>query len=388
MIARQHRNAAALALASAWLGNRHTSAECKPSPKSVTCSVQASRGHRPYMEDEIHVSTDCRFAAIYDGHGGADVSRYLHENLMRQARKALAGGDDANAACDENDGGALSSTQDVAAIAGALRVAFRTVSDAIAERVAWNEMGSTAAVVLVQDETLISANVGDSRAVLSRSGQALALTLDHKPDSPSERARIEALGGEVTWVGQRDANGVPIVGEGVYRVNGTLAVSRSLGDVPARPYVSDEVEIRALARDRGADEFVLIASDGLWDVMSSGEAVAFVHSCLNRASHRETRVRSRNDIVAQSPIPGGGAVVAQSPMTRFDTRGRKIDPTATEPRGPTDGGVNRVSPYSMHGTNRRKRLMARYLMEEAMRRGSMDNITVIVLWLDNDGSET
>ena len=48
---------------------------------------------------------------------------------------------------------------------------------------------------------MISANVGDSRAILSRAGTAIDLTKDHKPNDPVERARIESLGGRVDWFG-------------------------------------------------------------------------------------------------------------------------------------------------------------------------------------------
>jgi serine/threonine protein phosphatase PrpC len=94
--------------------------------------------------------------------------------------------------------------------------------------------GATACVVYFNEfdgkTSIITANVGDSRAVLSRNLAAIDLSVDHKPDLPSERARIEALGGTVVWVGEYDkVTGLPLEETGVYRVNGNLALSRSIG---------------------------------------------------------------------------------------------------------------------------------------------------------------
>ena len=75
-------------------------------------------------------------------------------------------------------------------------------------------MGSTACVVMIVGDRVICSNLGDSRAVLCRNGQAIELSCDHKPDNVDEEARIKANGGFVTF----------------NRVLGRLAVSRSFGD--------------------------------------------------------------------------------------------------------------------------------------------------------------
>lgn len=74
--------------------------------------------------------------------------------------------------------------------------------------------GSTAVACLISPTHLFFANCGDSRAVLSRNGQAIFSTQDHKPVNPQEKERIQAAGGSVM----------------IQRVNGSLAVSRALGD--------------------------------------------------------------------------------------------------------------------------------------------------------------
>ena len=132
--------------------------------------------------------------------------------------------------------------------------------------------------------TLISLNVGDSRAVLSRDRTAVALTIDHKPNHPSERRRIEKLGGQVTWCGLTDpATNKPIKNSGVYRMNGNLALSRAIGDRSERPWVSADADVKVLdlnIKEKGGDEFIVLGSDGLWDVMKSQDVVDFVHNFI------------------------------------------------------------------------------------------------------------
>ena len=123
--------------------------------------------------------------------------------------------------------------------------------------------GSTAATCLLRQEgdkrVLYSANVGDTRAVLSRKGKAQRLTYDHKASDPAEMQRITEAGGFVLRK----------------RVLGILAVSRSFGDhsmkkfVVARPHVSETDLV-------DGDDFLIIACDGVWDILTDQEAVDLV----------------------------------------------------------------------------------------------------------------
>ena len=123
--------------------------------------------------------------------------------------------------------------------------------------------GCTAVVALVRGGQLVVANAGDSRCVLSRRGRAGDLTHDHKPTDPEEYARILKAGGFVT--------------EG--RVNGSLTLSRALGDLeykqarelPPEPQaVTALPEVRSEALGEG-DEFLILACDGIWDVLTNQE---------------------------------------------------------------------------------------------------------------------
>ena len=113
------------------------------------------------------------------------------------------------------------------------------------------------------------ANVGDSRAVLvSRRSAAVPLSYDHKPNRPEERRRIAAAGGRVV-----SCFGVP-------RVNGVLAVSRAFGDRHIRPTIRADPEITERRLVDG-DSHLVIASDGLWDVLTNQEAADVTLRCAD-----------------------------------------------------------------------------------------------------------
>ncbi len=176
---------------------------------------------------------------------------------------------------------------------------------------------------------LCVANVGDSRAVLCRAGKgeaaatpggrsalagslvsrlprtlhhrlrnrvalrtacaAIPISVDHKPNSKEERERIEAAGGVIVWAG-------------TWRVGGVLAVSRAFGDRPLKRFVIATPDVREeqLTPD---DELLILASDGLWDVVSNQEAVNLVREVADaeKAAKRlteEALQRGSNDNIS------------------------------------------------------------------------------------------
>ncbi|XP_076899672.1 putative protein phosphatase 2C 24 [Bidens hawaiensis] len=127
-------------------------------------------------------------------------------------------------------------------------------------------VGSTAVVAVTTPDKIIVANCGDSRAVLCRNGKAVALSNDHKPDRPDELNRIQAAGGRVIyWEGAR--------------VLGVLAMSRAIGDSYLKPYVISVPEVTVTDRTT-EDECLIMASDGLWDVVSNETACGVARMCL------------------------------------------------------------------------------------------------------------
>ncbi|XP_022175018.1 probable protein phosphatase 2C T23F11.1 [Myzus persicae] len=214
------------------------------------------QGWRINMEDShTHIlalpdDPSAAFFGVYDGHGGARIAQYAGKHLHKFITKRPE--------YEENK------------ISDALQLGFMDMDTAMAEdEVLKDELaGSTAVVVLLKDKKMYCANVGDSRAIASVSGVVEPLSYDHKPNNELETKRIEAAGGWVMF----------------NRVNGNLALSRALGDyifkkndqkkldeqiVIAWP----DIEVKPVTKDL---EFIVLACDGIWDVMTNEEVVEFV----------------------------------------------------------------------------------------------------------------
>ncbi|CAD7702594.1 unnamed protein product [Ostreobium quekettii] len=214
------------------------------------------------------VTGNCRFhyAAVCDGHGGDDVARLVAANLHLHVRRAF------EQWMSKRRNGSLAPAGGLEAVANAVRLAFQTMDE---DLMGQECVGSTAVVALVSESILCLANCGDSRAVLSRGGAAYRLTRDHKPDLEDEQERIRRCGGEVVHF-----NGP--------RVMGQLSMSRALGDHFLREAgVISDPEVTVIGRDQ-RDELLVLASDGLWDVMSDEEASTLARKCLRRSKERET----------------------------------------------------------------------------------------------------
>ncbi|XP_023642965.1 protein phosphatase 2C 16 [Capsella rubella] len=206
------------------------------------------------------------FFGVYDGHGGHKVADYCRDRLHFALAEEIERIKDE--LCKRNTGeGRQVQWEKVfnscfltvdGEIGGQIGRPAAGSSDKILEAVASETVGSTAVVALVCSSHIVVSNCGDSRAVLFRGKEAMPLSVDHKPDREDEYARIENAGGKVIqWQGAR--------------VFGVLAMSRSIGDRYLKPYVIPEPEVTFMPRSR-EDECLILASDGLWDVMSNQEA--------------------------------------------------------------------------------------------------------------------
>ncbi|XP_074284781.1 putative protein phosphatase 2C 9 [Silene latifolia] len=178
--------------------------------------------------------------AIYDGHLGDTVPGYLQKHLFANILKEEDFWSDPNRsilkAYESTDQAILNHNPDL------------------------GRGGSTAVTaILVDGQKLWVANVGDSRAVLSRKGQAAQMSTDHEPNT--ERSSIEDKGGFVS----------NLPGD-VARVNGQLAVSRAFGDRNLKTHLRSDPDIKYVEVNADTD-LLILASDGVWKVMSNQEAV-------------------------------------------------------------------------------------------------------------------
>nr|XP_036675275.1 protein phosphatase 1B [Drosophila suzukii] len=221
--------------------------------------VSSMQGWRLEMED-TH-SAVCKlkddfelwsYFAVFDGHASDRISEYCAKHLLKTIMKSEG----------------FSKLRYEAGI----REGFLRLDEDMRKLFQDKPGGSTAVCVFLSPDKMYLANCGDSRAVISRNGIAAINTVDHKPFAPKERERIQNAGGSVM----------------IKRVNGTLAVSRALGDYdfkndssrsPVDQLVSPEPDIIVCERSE-QDEFIVIACDGIWDVMSSTEVCEFIGSRL------------------------------------------------------------------------------------------------------------
>lgn len=132
--------------------------------------------------------------------------------------------------------------------------------------------GCTAVVALMHGDQLLVANAGDSRCVVSENGKAVPMSFDHKPTDAAEHSRIIKAGGYVM--------------DG--RVNGSLNLSRAIGDMEykqtshlsaAEQAVTASPDVHQIQLGPSF-EFMILACDGIWDVLSNQQAVDFVRERL------------------------------------------------------------------------------------------------------------
>ncbi|XP_042377256.1 probable protein phosphatase 2C 5 [Zingiber officinale] len=251
------------------------------------------QGARSEMEDEVVLRSDglsgFSFAAVLDGHAGFSCVEFLREELYKECVTAM-------------QGGLLLTNNNFGVVREAIEKVFANVDARLSiwlEQTGKDiESGATATVMFVRNDALIISHVGDSCVVISRRGKAEMLTNPHRPYgnnrvSLEEIKRVRAAGG---WI----VDG---------RICGDLAISRTFGDIRYKSK-KNEMLMKGVKQGRWNDkfvsriqfkadivtsspdisqielssdvEFVLLASDGLWDYMKSSEAVSFVRDQLRQ----------------------------------------------------------------------------------------------------------
>lgn len=271
---------------------------------------------RSTMEDATVVvdgfggDSNTGYFGIYDGHGGRNVAEFLRLHLHNNVEKELRSKGDRN-------------------VEECLKSSF-LITDVECSGTGEQASGATSVVSIIRKQGskryVYTANCGDARSVLCHAGVAVRLSKDHKAMDATERARIEAAGGFVIRK----------------RVMGVLAVARSFGDFVLKKYVTAEPYTSTTKLD-SSSEFIILACDGIWDVMEDQDAVNLVRNHLG--------------------LPPAG--------TPVNTNAAPADPVL----------ANTCSPYTATIPMSKVKSAAQVLIDTALQKGSSDNVTAMVMIL-------
>ncbi|KAL4452740.1 hypothetical protein ABPG75_008402 [Micractinium tetrahymenae] len=293
--------------------------------------ISAQQGWRKNMEDAHiahHLNDECHIFGVFDGHGGPEVARFCSKRMpgelvgcpgfvegryeeglkqvfhrmdeLMRSREGLSELEVLRRECEggkagEGDGDGEDTYDMLRKLVQLQRMSAGQNGNGQGEGEPGAEgaaslqpeltvqAGCTAVVALLVKDHLYVANAGDSRAVLCRGGKAVAMSEDHKPAAPDERARIMAAGGFLSEIG------------GITRVNGNLNLSRAIGDLrykmnselePKDQIITAEPDV-AVQRLVPEDRFLVLACDGIWDVMNNQQVVDFVAERLAKGEQPE-----------------------------------------------------------------------------------------------------
>ncbi|KAH6769533.1 Protein phosphatase 2C family protein, partial [Perilla frutescens var. frutescens] len=210
--------------------------------------------------------------------------------------------------------------------------------------------GTTAVTLVKQGQDLVIGNIGDSRAVLAtrdanNSLTAVQLTVDLKPNLPAEAERIRKCKGRVfalhdepevprVWLPHNDSPG--------------LAMARAFGDFCLKDFGLISVPEVSYRRITDKDEFIVLATDGIWDVLSNKEVVEIVSSCPSRSYAAralvELAVRAWKTKYPTSKVDDCAVVclfLDSNESTTASVKSKENIPEAEEDDGPSPTGLNR-----------------------------------------------
>eukprot|EP00041_Stephanoeca_diplocostata_P015637 m.299209 g.299209 ORF g.299209 m.299209 type:complete len:601 (+) comp20106_c0_seq1:365-2167(+) len=266
------------AISSRAMGRRVSVSNFLPAPITTVAATEGKgnglvwaeacmQGWRSHMEDAYIAEVDTlksmpgwSLFAILDGHAGEVTAKHTAATLAATCEQWVAPVRHTPRGCMDG-----------------MRRAF-LAHDRLLDQdftVLRDQSGTTCTCLLVGPQELVLVNIGDSRTMLARSGKVIVATVDHKPTDSKEVARIHAAGGRVF-------NG---------RVDGGLALSRAFGDFEykmrsdlpqTRQKVTAEPDSIFVHRIYGADEYALLACDGLWDIIDCTRVDKIVRTGLHK----------------------------------------------------------------------------------------------------------
>lgn len=270
------------------------------------CDIQ---GRRRTIEDfhAIHLKPTQQFYGIFDGHLGNLASKYAASFLYGELSSRLVGvatplyGPDWKQEVEER------ATEAFAIVHGQFIEAIARLPHGFMD-----QSGTTATALLVTENSYVVTSLGDTRAVLSSQRRVhaggnvelvpLQLTKDHVASDNEEKRLVETRGGQV------------LEHNNMYRVGGTLAITRSIGDARLSQFLSRRPHVIALSHTDIMDAcggpydeypcFMILASDGLWDMVSNQEAVDLVAQVLSNSSSPDGLQQSAEALTHEAYVRG------------------------------------------------------------------------------------
>ncbi|KAL7718251.1 Protein phosphatase 2C [Entamoeba marina] len=278
------------------------------SGKLLSCGFTSMQGWRRTMEDAHVVRIDSelangkivQFFGVFDGHGGDQVALYCEEVYFDAlvSTESFQSGNYQQALIDVNlqidDALRTSEVNAKLKTLGTTNAYEGMFGDLVADG-----MGCTCVVALIVDNVLYCGNAGDSRCVLFTGDEVIPLSEDHKPTLKSEIDRIAAAGGTID-------NG---------RVNGNLNLTRTIGDLmykrqtelkPEQQIISSypDVTRRTIT---GAEKVLVLACDGIWDVLSNEQIMEKIVSLLGQGkTMKDICEIIANDCLSKQPYSTPG----------------------------------------------------------------------------------
>lgn len=288
---------------------------------TTKCQSASLKGRRKHQEDRVLCNLDMQIdllgnldqenlkigvAAMFDGHGGEEASElavqllphYLQLHISFLSQKEMEPFEDTHSmassfgmelnSLETHVRRSMNKSKTMEVIQEAILLTVRDIDSTFSQVALRKHLlaGTTATIALLVDNELLIANVGDSKAFLcsemtqDSNGTPLTglhvveLTKDHHPDRDDEMARITAAGGFVSLMG-------------VPRVNGILAVSRSIGDVYLKRYgviAEPEVGWHHLC---ATEVFLVVASDGIFEGLSTQEVCSLLHDAHSQGEDQK-----------------------------------------------------------------------------------------------------
>ena len=255
-------------------------------------AAYAMQGFRKHMQDDYQCVPNytigserepCASFAVYDGHGlrGHGVSSFCADTFLGSVygRKAIH---TAKHVTTELMKANIHKT--FVKFDQQLRedqVVFSVPGVASSSQLPLQYSGTTVTSVFISDEDIIFANLGDSRTILCRNNKLHFETKDHSPAVDDEAKRVKAAGGRV----HTNPNKHTVIMDPDVDGNCDFAVSRAVGDFafkiptdkqPEEYMVSPIPDIHEIQRDYQADQFLLLASDGIFKSLSSEQVMRFI----------------------------------------------------------------------------------------------------------------